>query len=184
MERSSWLTHLERLSGEKGLFTLLEAVKGVDVRLKIIGDGPLRKELEEKKGNNTYCMGYMPQQKLKKVVKDSMAMVIPSEWYENNPRSVLEAFALGKPIIGAKIGGIPELVKDKKTGFCFESGSVEDLRGKLTRFLLMPRREIQDMGRRAREFVEEEFNPEKHYQGLMEVYQIAMDRTHLKEGKI
>ncbi len=142
--------------------------------MKIIGDGPLRKALEEKKGNDTYYMGYMPQQKLKKVAKDCMAMVIPSEWYENNPRSVLEAFALGKPVIGAEIGGIPELVKDKKTGFTFEPGNVGDLREKIKTFISMPLAEIQNMGKAARRLVEEEFNSEKHYEKLIEIYRHVM----------
>jgi len=165
-----------RLSEEKGLSTLIEAVKGLDVKLIIIGDGPLREELEKRKDDNTYFMGYMPQQELKKMAADCMAMVIPSECYENNPRSVIEAFALGKPVIGARIGGIPELVRDGETGFTFEPGNVNDLREKIE-YLANNHRKILELGKNARNFVEKHLNKEKHYQGLMEVYQMAITQN-------
>lgn len=168
------LYYAGRLSEEKGLFTLIEAVKDLDMKLIIIGDGPLREELKKRKGDNTYFMGYMPQQRLKKVAKDCMAMVIPSEWYENNPRSVLEAFAMGKAVLGARIGGIPELVKNEQTGLTFEPGNVNDLRQKIKKQISMPSRQVRAMGKAARMFAEENFNPEKHYQGLMEIYHKAM----------
>jgi glycosyltransferase involved in cell wall biosynthesis len=164
-----------RLSEEKGLFTLVEAVKGLDVKLIIIGDGPLRGELEKRKNDNTYFTGYMPQQELKKVAGDCMAMVIPSEWYENNPRSILEAFAIGKPVIGARIGGITELVIDNVTGYTFEPGNAEDLREEI-KFIIANSLKAVEMGKNARRFVQENFNPEKHYQGLMEIYQMAQKK--------
>jgi len=159
-----------RLSEEKGLRTLIEAVKGLNVQLKVIGEGPLRMELEKIGGKNIYFMGYLPLEELKKVARDCIGMVIPSECYENNPRSVMEAFALGKPVIGARIGGIPELIKDGETGFLFEPGNVEDLREKITKLVSLSSAEIKQMGQRARHFVEENFNPESHYQKLMEIY--------------
>ena len=165
-----------RLSEEKGLSTLIEAVKGLDVQLKIIGDGPQKSDLEKKGGGNTHFLGYMPLEELKKIAKNCMGMVIPSKWYENNPRSVLEAFSLGKPVIGARIGGIPELVKDRETGFTFEPGNAQDLREKIRRFISLPSSEIQDMGKEARKLVEEKFNHERHYQRLTEIYQIATER--------
>jgi glycosyltransferase involved in cell wall biosynthesis len=164
-----------RLSDEKGLSALIEAAKGVDVKLRIMGDGPLREELEKRKGDKTYFTGHLPRQKLKNLARQSMAMVIPSEWCENNPRSLIEAFALGKPVIGARIGGIPELIKDGETGLTFESGSVPDLKRKLNRLVSMSKREIRDMGKAARRLVEEEFSAEKHYEKLTEKYRQAKE---------
>ena len=161
---------------EKGLFTLVEAVKGLDVKLIIIGDGPLKEEMEKRKGDNTYFMGYIPQKELKKLAKDCMAMIISSELYENNPLSVLEAFALGKPVIGARIGGIPELVKDGHTGLTIEPGNADDLRRKIIQLTSMPSSQVRAMGEAARTFVEENFNQERHYQGLMEIYHMAMQK--------
>jgi glycosyltransferase involved in cell wall biosynthesis len=80
---------------------------------------------------------------------------------------------LGKPVIGARIGGIPELVKEGKTGLTFESGDVVDLRNKIIS-LSDSKDKIPIMGKRARKFVEENFNSEKHYQKLMKIYQMAL----------
>ena len=103
-----------------------------------------------------------------------MFAILPSEWYENNPMSVLEAFALGKPVIGSRIGGIPELVKDNKTGLTFEPGNAEDLYSKME-YLINNKDKMVEMGRNARRYVEEEFNPEKYYQALIKVYQSAIE---------
>jgi len=165
-----------RLVKEKGLFTLLEAVKGLDIQLKIIGEGPLMSDLAKHKGDNTDFLGYMPLEELKKATADCMGMVISSEWYENNPLSIMEAFALGKPVIGPKIGSIPELIKEGENGLTFEPGNAHDLREKIEQFTSMPLPKIQSMGRTARYFVEREFSPHTHYQGLMRIYQMAMER--------
>lgn len=137
-----------RLVKEKGLFTLLEAVKGLDIELKIIGDGPLMSDLVKRKGDNTHFLGYMPLEELKRVTADCMGMVISSEWYENNPLSIMEAFALGKPVIGPKIGSIPELIKEEENGLTFEPGNARDLRDKIEQFISMPLAEIQSMDKR------------------------------------
>ena len=98
-----------------------------------------------------------------------MLVVLPSECYENNPRSIIEGFALGKPVVGARIGGIPELVRDNENGLTFESGNYEDLKSKIIHLVQNPNK-ITEMGKRARKFVEIELNEEKHYKELMDIY--------------
>jgi len=174
------LIYFGRLSPEKGLFTLLDAIKAVDVKLKIFGDGPIRTDLKEKvrkeKIRNVFFFGHKSQDELKNEIKKSMFVIFPSEWYEPFGLVTIESFALGKPVIGARIGGIPELVHDGRTGFTFEPGDVDDLRDKIEKVISMPQSQVQAMGEAARTFVEENFNPEKHYQGLMEIYQMAMEK--------
>lgn len=164
-----------RLSHEKGIMTLIEAFKEMpDFNLKIIGSGPLSDVLYEKvlkeKLSNVKFLGYRRGQILMEEIKSSLLTVIPSEWYENNPRSILESFALGKPVLGARIGGIPELVKDGETGYTFESGNKEDLISKV-KFLCNHHEQVVDMGKKARVFVENELNAEKHYAALMKIYE-------------
>ncbi len=172
------IVYVGRLSHEKGLHTLVEAVKGAGVGLKIIGDGPLKEDLEDRirKENigNVRLMGYMKGGALQEAVRNSMFLVIPSEWYENNPRSVIEAFALGKPALGARIGGIPELVRYGETGFTFEAGSASGLREKID-LMLREKKKLPEMGKRAREFVERELNPDAHYDRLMGLYSEAIE---------
>jgi glycosyltransferase involved in cell wall biosynthesis len=174
------IVYAGRLSYEKGIATLLDAMKGLDIKLKIIGDGPLGDEYKSKAErehiNNVHFLGYRKNADLQHEIKKSLLLVIPTECYENNPRTVIEAFALGKPVVGARIGGIPELVRDWETGITFEAGNVNDLRDKI-RSMLQNRERLREMGKRAREFVEKELNPETHYHMLMEIYKKAINKS-------
>lgn len=168
------IVYVGRISHEKGIQTLIKAVKDQNLILKIVGDGPLKIPLEKKnqKENikNVKFLGYRSGQDLQNEIKKSMFLVIPSEWYENNPRSVIEAFALGKPVLGARIGGISELVKDWKTGFNYISGDTKDLRSKIIA-MVKHKELIPQMGQNARNFVEKELNTDTHYQKLLKIYQ-------------
>jgi len=169
--------YLGRLSPEKGIHTLVEAVKGLNITLKIIGDGPSRQTIEHKindeKISNIQLLGYMHDDRLRNEMSKSMFMVIPSEWYENNPMSVIESFALGKPVVGARIGGIPELVKENKTGLTYEPGNIPDLSAKIND-MLSDKNRIKFFGQNARAYVEKELSAETHYERLMETYTFAI----------
>jgi len=176
-ESDNTIIYFGRLSEEKGLFTLLNAVRGLNICLKVVGDGPIRSELEKKATqeslNNVVFTGYKSGDELKEEVRHSTAAVVPSECYETFGRAVVESFSMGKPVIGARMGVIPELVKDNETGFTFEPGNWEDLRSKIGILLRNPDL-VEKMGKRGRRFMETNLNPEKHYQQLMEIYQIAL----------
>jgi len=152
----------------------------VAVELEIIGDGPMRVKIEEKVKqdniNNVKLLGYLDRDALLDRVRNCGAAVIPSECYENNPISVLEAFALGIPVIGSRIGGIPELIKDGETGLLFEPGNVNDLRDKIIKLLSGPDKVVQ-MGKNAWALAEKEYNAELHYERLVKIYNDAIT-TH------
>jgi len=171
------ICYFGRLSFKKGINTLIKALKGLNVELKIIGTGPLMENLklkvENEKISNIRFLGYKTGNELKNEIKKAMAVVVPSEWYEVFGLVVIEAFSLGKPVIGARIGAIPELIEDGETGYLFEPGNVVDLRKKILSFI-DNKDKIPIMGKRARKFVEENFNSEKHYHGLMEIYSEAI----------
>ena len=173
------LVYSGRLGREKGLATLMRAAKGLPLRLEIIGEGPMREPLEalarQESIGNVEFTGYLSGALLQDHVRAATAVVVPSQWYENNPRSVIEAFALGKPVIGARIGGIPELVRHGDTGLTFTPGDVQALRGCIDEMLAQPARAV-DMGRRGRHLVETELSPERHYARLMQVYERAIAR--------
>jgi glycosyltransferase involved in cell wall biosynthesis len=110
-----------------------------------------------------------------------MFLIMPSICYENNPLSVIEAFALGKPVVGARIGGIPELVRDWETGLTYTSGDVNDL-GEKIRVMFNNRDKIAEMGQKARSYVEREFNSSVYYVKLIEIYEKARKRvTNVKK---
>lgn len=170
------IVYFGRLSREKGLATLIEAVKGIPVVLKVIGDGPQREELTRRAKSagldNVRFLGYLQGKSLHQEIRNSRFVVVPSEWPEIFGRVVIEGYALGKPVLGARIGAIPELVQDFKTGLTFEPGNVEDLREKIG-YLAGHSDLLRKMGREGRELVEKEFNPSKHYEILMGIYQLA-----------
>jgi glycosyltransferase involved in cell wall biosynthesis len=168
------VVYFGRLSGEKGLSTLITAMKEIEGKtLHIVGDGPQRAELENriaKEGiTNVKLLGFKTGDALKGEIGRSMFGVIPSECFENNPMSVLELFSMGKPAIGSRIGGIPELIGDGERGLLCEPGDPHDLRGKIVS-LLEDAEGLRRMGKNAKEYVERELNPEVHYKGLLEVY--------------
>jgi len=173
------IVYFGRLSKEKGVDTLINAVKNLDVKLKIVGGGPdgdkLINKVKVENVSNIYFLSYKEEKELIDIIRESLFVVIPSEWYENNPRSVLESFALGKPVIGARIGGIPELVIDGETGFTFKTGDSTDLREKI-KYLLDNTDKIEVLGKNARRFAEDKFNPENHYQELMKIYKMTIER--------
>ncbi len=174
------IVYFGRLSKEKGILTLIKAVEGLNVELNIIGTGPQREELEEvvsnKKMKNVHFLGFKNGNELNNLLNKSMFIVVPSEWYENYPLAIVEAFALGKPVIGARIGGIPELVKDQERGLLFTPGNAEELRKKIEE-LLGSSDSVVSMGKAARQFVETELNPDRHYEMLMQIYSMAMGKS-------
>jgi len=170
-----------RLSDEKGLLTLLKALKLCpEIPFYIAGSGPQEKELKEFAGmtglRNATFLGFKKGEDLKKLVQEASFTVIPSEWYENCPMSVIESLALGTPVIGSRIGGIPELVRDGVTGFTFTPGDSKDLSAKIKNFAANPML-IENYGKNARKIAEKEYNPATHYSGLMKIYETAIRKN-------
>lgn len=128
--KDDYYCYVGRLSHEKGIATLVEASARLPYKLKVIGGGPLYEELrmrnEELKSNLEF-LGFKQWDEMKGLVGRARFSVIPSEWYENNPLSVIESLCLGTPVLGARIGGIPELIDEGVNGLSFESGNVTDL---------------------------------------------------------
>lgn len=172
-EPGSYLLYFGRLAPEKGVGTLIEAAAAARRPLVIAGTGPLEPELREQAsrfGGDVSFVGYRSGNDLHVVIRDAFAVVLPSEWYENAPMSVLEAFALGKPVIGARMGGIPELIDDGITGFTFRSGDAADLAAVIDRMTALPSARVRDMGRSARALVESTFTEDRYYNEISTVY--------------
>lgn len=172
---SNYILYFGRLEKHKGVKTLIKAMKDVkDFKLYLIGSGNYRIELDKivKKDNvrNVEFFGFVKREQLVKLIKNSLFTVLPSEWYENCPMTILESFALGKPVIGANIGGIPELVNHGSTGLLFETGNVKDLAEKIS-YLLENRNLVVEMGKNARKKVERNYNEEIHYRKLINAYE-------------
>ena len=172
-----YVLYFGRLSAEKGILTFLRsAERNSDIRHVIVGTGPLQHQLKSEAASlsleNVQFLGFMSGDDLKRVVANATCIVVPSEWYENCPMTILEAFAFGKPVIGASIGGIPELIADGVDGSTFEAGNIEALSEKI-RWFWENRKKVMDMGREGRKKVEKKFNAERYYDSLMSIYHSA-----------
>ena len=107
-----YFLYLGRLSPEKGIPTLIEAfmkIASKKISLYVAGEGPIRNQLESMAAADSRITftGYLSGERLHETTRNALAVIVPSEWYENAPISVLEALAFGKPVLGARIGGIP-----------------------------------------------------------------------------
>jgi glycosyltransferase involved in cell wall biosynthesis len=167
-----------RLSHEKGVATLLEALARVPgLELRIAGTGPLepalREAAERLSPGRVRFLGYLDPHSLRRELAGCAFSVVPSEWYENQPYAILESFAAGTPVVGAAIGGIPELVEPGRTGALFEAGSAESLAEALAS--MQADRVRPEMGREARRRIEERFDPGRHLDALTEVYREAAE---------
>ncbi len=176
-DNNAYILFAGRLSREKGVNTLFSAMIGLNIPLKIVGDGPLRRQLEkavdERGLKQVTFEGYKRGGELAALFKDASFLVFPSECYENAPLAILEAYGHGKPVIGSDLGGIPEMIVDGETGSLFPHGDSDSLREKIVAFWKNPVKTAQ-MGRAARDRVEKHYNSELHYRKLMEVYQKAL----------
>ena len=130
--KKDYVLYFGRYSKEKGIGTLIQACRRLsDVQFVFAGTGPLEDEL---KGiANIKNVGFQRGEALEKLIREARFSVYPSEWYENCPFSVMESQMYGTPVLGANIGGIPELIQDGRTGELFESGNAEELSGKIRR---------------------------------------------------
>src|ERR1019366_1972805 len=169
-EDDGYVIYFGRLSPEKGVKTLLRAheASGRAWRLVVVGKGPLFQELIAEFPGAQF-LGHIEGADLERTVAGAAIVVVPSEWYENSPLSVLEAMAHGKPIIGSRIGGIPEHIVDGETGVLFEPGDIEGL-SKHIHALMADEETRRRLGKAARKRVEANFSLKSHNDKLFSLY--------------
>ncbi len=169
-KKGNYFVYYGRISREKGINTLIKAFQNISINLKIIGTGSLLTEYTNKKYPNIEFVGYKTGVELTELVSNASFIIVPSQWYENNPMTIVEGYSYGKPVIGANIGGIPEIIEDGKTGYLFESGNSDNLVSMVSKAGSLSDKEYEKMSKNARQFAEDNFNPEIHYQKLLTIY--------------
>ena len=164
-----------RFSPEKGVRTLLRAWQGLTgIPLKIVGDGPLRDEVQAvaqaAKLPGVEVLGRQAHQKVLALMQGARCLVFPSEWYETFGLVAIEAFACGVPVIAARLGVMAESVEEGRTGMLFRPGDPQDLAAKVCWAMDHPDA-MARMGENARRVYEEKYTSEKNYTMLMDIYQ-------------
>lgn len=171
----SYFSYIGRLSHEKGLLTLLQAMRQLpQARLLIVGEGEMRPLLERKvsewKLNNVQFVGHLSGKELDRAFGRARFTVLPSEWYEVFGQSILESFAVGKPVVAARIGGMPELIDEGNDGLLFAPGNVDELVTCLRRLWDDPAK-TRRMGLAGRRKALARYTPKDHYDQLYPLYE-------------
>jgi len=183
-QAGGYVLYLGRLSLNKGTETLLKATRGLNASVVLLGDGPMRAAAEAEAASRSGQLRVHPftssRAEIQKLIADSAFVVVPSEWYENQPTTILEAYWMRKPVIASRLGGIPELVEDGKTGLLFEPGDAADLRNKID-YLLAHSEVWQAWGDAGHEMIARNFNRERHYEKLMGIYRHVIHGDSLLE---
>lgn len=176
-EPSNYYIFMGRLTHEKGVFFLLDAAKKIQgADLFILGTGPLEKACREKVKNENLThvklLGYKSGDELREIVRHAKFTVIPSEWHDNSPLVIYESLALGNPVIGARMGGIPELIDEGLDGFIYNRGDGESFIRHANFLIQNPEKTIA-MGKYARQKAERLYGFEEHYKKLINLYDYA-----------
>lgn len=162
-----------RLSKEKGILNLINAfAKCNKGNLYIAGEGPEKENIEKIiKENNledrVKLLGFLNKEQMTDVTRKCKFVVVPSIWYENCPYSVLETLAIGKPIIGSNMGGIPELIIDNENGFIYNT--VEELTEKMNT-LFEDKDLVKQFSKESKELAKQNYDREVYYNKLKQIY--------------
>ena len=165
--KKDYVLYFGRFSKEKGIETLINAAKDLpEVRFIFAGTGPLEDRIKEI--DNIENVGFKTGTELEMLIREASFSVYPSEWYENCPFSVMESRMYGKPVLGANIGGIPELIDEGKTGELFTSGDKDELEKKILS-LWNDREKLAEYSRNCEENVFD--TVEEYTEKLLKIYQ-------------
>ena len=170
-ERSGGLL-VGRLSGEKGIAVLLDALDRVPGSgVEVVGVGPEEARLRAHDG--VRLLGWLEPAVVLGRMRAAAFLVVPSIWYEGFPRVIVEAFACALPVIASRLGSMTEIIRDGETGLLFEPGNAADLARKIAWAKENPAA-MRELGMAARREYEEKYTPERNYQQLMAIYAQAI----------
>ena len=167
-----------RLSVEKGVSVMMNAIDRVgDVDVRVAGVGPESHLLTE--SDQVKTLGSLSSSDVRREMSQAMALILPSIWYENFPRTLVEAFGCGLPVIASRIGALGELIEHGVTGLLFSPGDADDLAEKMAWAQQHPE-QMADMGRNARALYEAEFTADRNYEQLIQIYHDAINELKME----
>jgi glycosyltransferase involved in cell wall biosynthesis len=170
MQSRSGFLFVGRLSAEKGISVLAEAATLVAADIRVAGVGPESHLLNDLTGITR--LGELSGQEVREQMGRAMALILPSIWYENFPRTLVEALGCGLPVIASRIGALAELVQDGVTGLLFSPGDSQSLAEKMNWALANPEA-MSRMGLAARATYERLYTADRNYEQLLSIYRDA-----------
>jgi len=168
------VTFVGRASPEKGIGDFIAAARRVpDLPFAVAGATERAAELMASSPPNVRWLGFLKEKELNEIYARSRVVVFPFRWFEGFPNVITHAMALQKPVLAARIGAVPEIVDEDRTGLLFDMGNVEDLVTKLRALYADPAR-CRQMGAAGRAKALSAYGPEGVYSRLMEIYHQAL----------
>lgn len=169
----------------KGIETVLKAWHLLEeaIPLKVVGQGSLEILLKSNLPKGVEYLGSLPREKVIQLMRNASVLIFPSEWYEPFGMVLVEAFATGLPVIGSRISGIPEIVKEGYSGWNFNPGDAQDL-AQTIRLAWSNPLELRRRGLMARQQYEDYYSPDKNYLMLMSIYETAINWHHLERKSL
>ena len=174
VDRKNQFVFIGRLDKLKGIDLLLEAWKGIeDFELIICGIGPeenyCREFIDKNHLTNVKMIGLIPNAKAIEIISESKALILPTQWYEGFPITIVESYASGTPVIGSDIGNVGNLIKENITGLKFMHNSVDDLKISVL--------SLGDMVETTRDYYDFYYKPEDNYRKLMNIYKTILNHS-------
>ena len=175
-EDEGYALYFGRISIEKGVINLINAfAKTQKGKLYIAGEGPEKETIENlikenKIEDRVKMLGFLNKEQVFDAIRKCSFTVLPSIWRDNCPYSVLETMAIGKPVIGSNMGGIPELVKHEETGLVFDSSNIDELTEKMDILFNNPEI-VQKYGKKAKELANKIYTKDYYYNEVIKIYE-------------
>ena len=175
-DRGKYFLFIGRLSQEKGVHFLLQAMKYLpkEIELHIVGKGVEEENLKsyarENNLDNVKFLGFKNREEIKEEYQNCIATILPCNWFENFPTTNMESFINGKPVIASNIGGIPEQVEHNKTGLLFEPTNVEELKQCILKYWNNNNLVIEH-GKNAYVKAKEIYSIDRYFKELNSIYQ-------------
>lgn len=182
--KDRYVLYFGRVEEAKGIKLIIEVAELLpEVKFKIAGNFEGQKEkllllqtIRDKKIKNIFFLGFKSKNEINKLIINSEFVIVPSVWYENQPYSILESFALGKTVLGSNIGGISEVISNRHNGLLFNLNRTKDFKNKIKKLWNNPKL-TNELGKNAYKTITSKFNKESHYNKLIDIYAKA-SRLH------
>lgn len=169
-----------RLSPEKGVDVLLQALAALpSPQVRVVGGGPLEQQVRQQLG--PLALGFQPLPAVMNLMQSAAFMVLPSLWYEGFPRTIVEAYACGTPVVASRLGAMAEVIEDGVTGLLFSPGNVRELADKIAWAQANPAA-MRAMGQAARRRYETHYSPDVNHRQLLAIYRQAFTEHHAHRG--
>lgn len=177
--RGNYFLYFGRLSHEKGVDLLIEVFKEMPgATLKVVGGGPEEGILKQKATgcSNIEFHGIKHGEELHGLIRNAQFVIVPSQWYENNPMTIVESYSFGTPVIGSDLGGIPEIIENNKTGMIFKHDSKDSLLHTIRTGGDMSNHAYFEMSKKAYGFYKMHFSEMEYAGKLIEFYKRVLDK--------